>query len=185
MVDKYINEVGLKTLKNWIEGKFALDEELDALSETVQELVTEGGEPNKIDTITVNGDPMLPDESKNVEITVPTKVSELINDGDGTSGSSFATADEVNEAIGQAVSSAYKYKGSVPTVDDLPTSGNTEGDVYDVQSHGVNYAWTGSEWDALGEYVDTTLFWTNQSGQANTLEAMTVSEINDILNGGE
>ena len=57
-----------------------------------------------------------------------------------------------------------------------------DGDVYDVQSTGVNYAWTGTAWDALGQYVDVSVLWTSTTGQANTLEAMTVAEINAILN---
>lgn len=44
----------------------------------------------------------------------------------------------------------YKYKGTKATVSALPTSGNTAGDVWDVQADGMNYAWDGSAWDALG-----------------------------------
>ena len=44
----------------------------------------------------------------------------------------------------------YKYKGSVAAYADLPATGLTAGDVYDVQSDGMNYAWTGTAWDALG-----------------------------------
>lgn len=44
----------------------------------------------------------------------------------------------------------YKYKGSKATVAALPSSGNTTGDVWDVQADGMNYAWNGSAWDALG-----------------------------------
>ena len=67
-----------------------------------------------------------------------------------------------------AVTSVYRFKGSVNTVNDLPSAGTeglTVGDVYNVKyaidgngneiddSHspdGVNYAWTGSGWDSLG-----------------------------------
>ena len=259
MADKYVNATGVQIIKTWIEGKFATDADLTALSERVDDIVAEGGEPNTIETISVNGTNVPPDGNKNVALTVPTagsaqdtsgyatygalttgladkadtadvptKVSDLVNDGDGTQGSAFATEDyvdqnggkidvikvngttqtitnkavditvptavsdltndsgfqtanDVSTAIGQAVASAYIYKGSVATVNDLPASGNTTGDVYDVQATGVNYAWTGSAWDALGTYVDTSVFWTSTSGQANTLEAMTVAEINAIL----
>ena len=43
----------------------------------------------------------------------------------------------------------YKYKGSVSTVSALPSDASV-GDVYNVESDGMNYAWTGTEWDALG-----------------------------------
>lgn len=50
---------------------------------------------------------------------------------------------------------AYRYKGSVASTDKLPTSGQTIGDVYDV-GNGMNYAWNGSKWDALGEIFTIT-----------------------------
>lgn len=53
-------------------------------------------------------------------------------------------------ALKSDLSTVYKYKGSVAAFDDLPSSGNAVGDVWDVKSDGMNYAWTGSAWDALG-----------------------------------
>ena len=274
MADKYINETGLQTIKQWATGKFATDADLDTLAGRVDDIVSEGGEPNTIDSITVNGTSVTPDANKNVAltvptatsdltndgdgtsnyateayvtanggkidhitvngteqsisnktvaITVPTKASDLQNDGDGTTGSEFATksyvdtnggkidtiavngtsqtitnknvditvptavsdltndagyqtASDVATAIGSAVASAYIYKGSVATVADLPASGNTAGDVYDVQATGTNYAWNGSAWDALGQIIDTSTLW----GKSE-LTAMTVAEINAIL----
>ena len=49
---------------------------------------------------------------------------------------------------------AMHYKGTVATVDALPSSGNTKGDVYNVTSTGDNYAWDGSAWDKLSGVVD-------------------------------
>lgn len=48
------------------------------------------------------------------------------------------------------IGGAYRYKGSVASYADLPSTGLTAGDVYDVQSDGMNYAWTGTAWDQLG-----------------------------------
>lgn len=64
------------------------------------------------------------------------------------------------------VSSVYRYKGSVATYAELPTEGNTVGDVWNVtaadEGHGIkagdNVAWTGSAWDALSGEVDLTPF---------------------------
>ena len=56
------------------------------------------------------------------------------------------------------VAGAYRYKGTVATVDDLPASGNAEGDVWNVSADGMNYAWTGSAWDALGASVDLSAY---------------------------
>lgn len=46
--------------------------------------------------------------------------------------------------------SVYVFKGSVDTVEDLPTEGNVIGDVWNVRKNGTNYAWTSEGWDALG-----------------------------------
>lgn len=62
--------------------------------------------------------------------------------------STYATKSEI--------SAVYKYKGSVATVSDLPSTGNTVGDVYDVQSTDMNYVWDGTAWDQLGSTFTIT-----------------------------
>lgn len=46
--------------------------------------------------------------------------------------------------------SVYIFKGSVDTIEDLPTEGNVIGDVWNVRKNDTNYAWTSEGWDALG-----------------------------------
>jgi hypothetical protein len=58
-------------------------------------------------------------------------------------------------ALKSDITAMYRYKGSVTSVDKLPTKGQTIGDVYDV-GNGMNYAWNGSDWDALGEIFTIT-----------------------------
>lgn len=53
------------------------------------------------------------------------------------------------------LSNVYRYKGSVATDADLPSTADV-GDVYNVVLTGMNYAWTGTEWDALGVTFDPT-----------------------------
>ena len=81
-------------------------------------------------------------------------------DGKGLSTNDYTTAEKNKlAAFGAAstyalktdITNMYKYKGSVATVSALPASGNTTGDVYNVEATGMNYAWNGTEWDALGE----------------------------------
>lgn len=232
-MSEFLNKTGLTYYHNRIKTLFASADDLDALSDRVDDIVAEGGEPNVIETVKVNGTALTPDANKAVNIDlsgyaetsdIPTKVSDLTNDGDGTQGSAFATEDyvdqnggkidvikvngttqtitnktvdisvptavsdltndsgyqtaaEVSAAISQAVTSAYIYKGSVATVADLPASG-TVGDVYDVQSNGVNYAWNGTSWDALGQIVDTSTLWAKSE-----LVAITTAEIDTIVAG--
>lgn len=46
--------------------------------------------------------------------------------------------------------SVYIFKGSVDTIEDLPTEGNIIGDVWNVRKNDTNYAWTSEGWDTLG-----------------------------------
>lgn len=43
-----------------------------------------------------------------------------------------------------------RYKGTVATTDNLPSSA-TLGDIYNVATNGTNYVWTGNSWDAMYE----------------------------------
>lgn len=64
------------------------------------------------------------------------------------------------------ITSMYKYKGSKANYAALPATGNTAGDVWNVEDTGMNYAWTGSAWDALGSVF--------------TITAITAAEIEEI-----
>ena len=76
-------------------------------------------------------------------------------------------ASRVKSYVDSKVSAVYQYKGSVATFDALPT-GAESGDVYNVEATGTNYAWTGTEWDALGgSTVDLSAYLT--STQINAL----------------
>lgn len=301
MADKYVNQVGVQTIRDWVKNKFALAADLVTLENKVDEIIAEGGEPNVIETVKVNNTPLAPDAQKAVnvtvptatsdltndsnfvadanyihtdnnfttaektklggieagaeaniieavkvngtaltpdaqkavDVTVPTKVSDLTNDGDGTVGSEFATKSyvdqnggkidvikvngtaqtitnkevdltvptkvsditndsnfqtdtQVDSKIASAVASAVTLKGSVATYADLPSTGQKHGDLYDVLDTGRNYVWlvengTG-RWDDYAGTIDMSAYWTSTSGQTNTLEALTVAEINAILN---
>ena len=50
--------------------------------------------------------------------------------------------------------SVYVFKGSVDTIEDLPTEGNVIGDVWNVRKSDTNYAWTSEGWDTLGGTVE-------------------------------
>ena len=57
-------------------------------------------------------------------------------------------------ALKSDLSSVYRYKGSVTNYASLPNTQNTAGDVWNVEATGMNYAWTGSSWDALGQVFE-------------------------------
>lgn len=57
--------------------------------------------------------------------------------------------------------SVYVFKGSVDTIEDLPTEGNVIGDVWNVRKSDTNYAWTSEGWDALGGTVELSSLTSN------------------------
>lgn len=109
-------------------------------------------EANVIEAITVNGTSVTP-SSKTVALTIPTSVASFSDAG--------------NYALKSDITNVYKYKGSVAAVASLPSSNNTAGDVYNTEDTGMNYAWTGSAWDPLGEIM--------------TIESITNAEIDAMF----
>lgn len=67
-----------------IDSEFDSVDDIDSDLEKVVEVIR-----NNIETISVNGNNIEPDESKNINIEIPTTTSGFANDGDGTS--PFAT----------------------------------------------------------------------------------------------
>lgn len=88
------------------------------------------------------------------------------------------------------LATVYKYKGSVETYADLPTSGQKVGDVYNVKQAdpdhnieaGDNVAWVGTTWDILAG--DTDLSGYAQLNSANTFTAMNVFRANIAVSDG-
>lgn len=78
----------------------------------------------------------------------------LVADTEITKLAGFSNAE--NYALKSDIANVYKYKGSVATYAELPKENLTAGDVYDVKESGMNYAWTGTEWDNLGEVFTIT-----------------------------
>ena len=100
-----------------------LKQTYDETVSKVDQIIAEGGEPNVIETVKVNGTALTPDAEKAVNIDLsgyakttdlPTKVSDLTNDGDGTTGSKFATESYVNTNGGKI--DKIKVNGTEQTI---------------------------------------------------------------------
>ena len=79
------------------------------------------------------------------------------------------TKAETDSAIASAISSVYRYKGSVADYAHLPSSGQIVGDVYNVEDTGDNYAWTGSAWDKLAGTVDLSSYFNKSNDDADDI----------------
>lgn len=103
-------------------------------------------------------DPTVPAWAK--EATKPTYTAAEVGAIPAAQADTFAKKSDI--------ASVYKYKGTVDSVSDLPTTDNTIGDVWNVEETDMNYGWTGSVWDPLG--------------QPFQVESISNAEIDAILN---
>lgn len=88
------------------------------------------------------------------------------------------------------LTTVYKYKGSVATYADLPTTGQKVGDVWNVETadpnHGIkagdNVAWDGTQWDILGGNHDLSGY--AQLNSSNTFTALNTFRANLAVSNG-
>ena len=81
MNDNFLNKVGLAYFWSRIKTMFAKQTDLETLEDKVDEIIAEGGEPNTIETVKVNGTALTPDANKAVNVEVPEDLSDLTNTG--------------------------------------------------------------------------------------------------------
>lgn len=81
MADKYVSNTGLQYFFNRIKTIFAKQADLDTLDAKVEGIITQGGEPNVIETVKVNGTALTPDANKAVDVEAGV-LSQLINSGE-------------------------------------------------------------------------------------------------------
>ena len=158
---KYLDDTGVALL--WAKIKLAIAAKPDVnttytLSQNVQDghqftltgsdgysatiTIPDDGEENTIESISVNGTAVTPSVNKNVDISVPTDVSDLVND------LNYQTDTQVTTAINNAIASITSIEFVVvASYSDLPVTGvkgtfylvpHTPGthDIYD------EYIWT-------------------------------------------
>lgn len=118
---------------------------------------------------------------------------EIVDDLDSTDSGKVLSAsqgkvlsDEIKD-LKIILGSALSYKGSVASVDLLPEDASV-GDVYNVVSAngnipaGTNYAWNGSDWDALGGELDLTNYYTKDQVDLAITNAQPIEELEEITN---
>ena len=65
-------------------------------------------------------------------------------------------------ALKTEIASVYRVKGSLANLEAIQAVDiKKRGDVYNAEDTGMNYVWTGNEWDAIGSTVDLTDYVTN------------------------
>lgn len=88
------------------------------------------------------------------------------------------------------LTTVYRYKGSVATYANLPTTGQKVGNVWNIETadpdHGIkagdNVAWDGAQWDTLGGNHDLSGY--AQLNSANTFTALNTFRANIAVSSG-
>lgn len=97
--------------------------------------------------------------------------------------SNLPTGSAIQTYVSGLVAGVLHYKGTKSTVANLPTSGNTTGDVWHVTQNGSEWAWDGSAWQELGTAIDLSNYITNVTastisiGSASTGTAIPADDI--------
>ena len=155
---KYLNETGLSYFWGKLKAYFVAQEAGKGLStndftdalKTKLEGVEAGAQVNVLEGVQVNG----------TDLTITNKK---------------VNVDLSNYATKADIASVYKFKGSVSTYADLPSTGQEVGDTYNIETAdtthdikaGDNVAWDGTKWDDLAGTVDLSAY--------ATIEAMNIA----------
>lgn len=91
------------------------------------------------------------------------------------------------DSLRENITGVYRYKGSVQNYADLPANASV-GDVYNVAnkyddySAGTNFAWNGSQWDALGGSIEEIVIDAEMSDNStNAVQNKVVKQYADII----
>lgn len=90
------------------------------------------------------------------------------------------------DSVKEVASKAYKYKGSDTYANIVAKEKPAVGDVWNsttangVYPKGTNYAWNGTEWDALGGEVDLSAYQKSSDNNLETTAKTVVGAINEV-----
>lgn len=118
---EYLSKTGLQYYHNRIKNEFASASDLSDLSDRVDDIVAEGGEPNVIDAVKVNGTALVPDANKAVDITVPTAGSAQNPSGYATYSDLSTTSGEIDD-IQALIPNTATTSNKLATAADIPTA---------------------------------------------------------------
>lgn len=170
---KYLDNNGLLYFWQKIKTVFATQSDLNDLSDRVDDIVSEGGEPNVIDTVKVNGSALTPDANKAVNITI----------AQGSANGTVAVngTDVSVKGLGSAAytnSNAYDASGAAAAVLGASTDAATANTVYGAKAAA---AAAQSDVDALEGLVGATAVSTQISNAIGGLDSSVSAETNKAI----
>lgn len=171
----YATNADLEGKVDKAEGKGLSANDFSNVAKAKLDGVAEGAQVNVLESVKVNG-AALAVTAKGVDITVPTKVSQITND------SGYQTAAQVTSAISTAVADITSFEYEL--VDSLPEAG-VKGTIYLIPVTGGSgqnikeeYIWIGDKYEMLGTTeMDLSGYWSKAE-----FEAATTDDIDAIMN---
>ena len=153
-------------LQNMLGANNTLPEPQSRIEELLQEILAQGGgEVTPASVVTATG--QMSDEQ------------------------AAQTRENIGAVSIDEIGTVFTLKGSVATVADLPSSGNTVGDVYYVESVSAGYIWITSTsepsgyWEELGEPIDLSAYQLKPIQNSPAGGTVTISPVdNNIYNCG-
>lgn len=107
-------------------------------------------------------------------------VTKLSSTASSTEQGLAATPKLVYDSVAQVsanLASVFVFKGNKNTIDNLPTSGNSVGDVWHVSGNGNEYVWTSSNsWEPLGMLYDLSGYVTTGSSTSSNSAGISISD---------
>lgn len=103
------------------------------------------------------------------------KLSELEN------GMKSEITKQIQDAL-KDLTDVMRYMGSKNTYSELPTDGNRKGDIWNVKEDGMNYAWDGTSWDAMGSQIKLDGYATEDWVRAQGYSKLTESDVRAVVN---
>lgn len=164
-----------------IDGEIDAQKYIDDLQDLVDTATNQAGISTDQATIATNKAGEASTSATNAHIWAEgTDVQVAALGGTKSSKGWAARAEEIVSSIGPVL----KYKGSVATYADLPSTGNDVGDVWNVLADGANYAWDGTAWDNLSGVVDLSAYRTAAAQDViDSGKQDTISDLSDIRTG--
>lgn len=170
---KYLDDNGLLYFWQKIKTVFATKTDISDLQSEIDGIVAEGGEPNTIDTVKVNGSALTPDASKAVNITV---AQGSANGTIAVNGSNVSVKGLKSAAYTE--SSAYDASGAAAAVLGSSTDAATANTVYGAKA-AVKAAQ--DDVDALEELVGASSVSSQISNAIGALDSSISAETNKAI----
>lgn len=193
MADNRLNLTGLTYFYNKLKAVFATQTALNTLSDRVDDIVAEGGEPNVIEIVKKNGTALTPDANKAVDVTVPTVAksgtgeTEKVSITEGQNTYDVPTVDAMEDYVSEhgGVIQKVKLAGTELAIDSSDKSVNIP--VATTSANGAMSSTDKTKLDgvAAGAEANVQSNWTESDSSSDAFILNKPTKLSDFTNDGD